>query len=270
MSTREEKMVQTPTGPLDVAMVRHMVDRLRTRNSPVCANIIEALLDTVLTAKAQPGESSAEVESAPTLPGDPRALELALSETDDEKITCLFCKRDGCELEFGYRDPQSARAYLGVHRKCLPKLGMIRAPTASGDPRALELADRCDPLAKREEWNECEDAIECALTEAATILRRAPKREDVPGDPEAAELAEWLEWCADVSTKAFAERALKASAILRRAPRADIDALEKAMREGAQLVLSLLLLNDSRRERAHDRLEAAIAKMRREAGGGDK
>lgn len=195
-------VVQTPTGPLDVAMVRHMVDRLRTRNSPVCANIIEALLDTVLSAKAQPGESSAEVESAPTLPGD---------------------------------------------------------------PQALVVADRCDALAKREEWNECEDAIERALTEAAAILRRAPKREDVPGSPRAVELARDLHGLGifllgrevPKGWETASQKVDEAAAILRRAPGPDLDALERAMREGSSIG-----------NRCIDRLEAAIAEMRREAGGG--
>lgn len=80
--------------------------------------------------------------------------------TRDEKSTM-------CALFASCKDAWEEQAFLAA-------LTDDPAPTAPGDPQALVVADRCDALAKREEWNECEDAVECALTEAATILRRAP------------------------------------------------------------------------------------------------
>lgn len=195
-------------------------------------------------------------DPAPTAPGDPKALELADTSrhnwtTDDECYVAAILRRAPKQEDV----PGSPRAlelpqYVG-HLNVLNTLQNMRS---YHEKQARGAAY---------EWHSYAQTV---LGEViAAILRRAPKREDVPGDPEAAELAEWLEWCADVSTKAFAERALKASAILRRAPRADIDALEKAMREAVVTATGGYMTPGQL-----ERLEAAIAKMRREAGGEDK
>lgn len=198
----------------------------------------------------------------------------------------------------------------GTAHTLLASLTDDPAPPVPGDPQALAVADRCDALAKREEWDECGDAIERALKEAATILRRAPKREyapggpraldvaraiearleiagsagcspviatedaiaaveilrrapkqeDVPGSPQALDVARVLDESADEAVEAYGDAAnvapiRDAAAILRRAPGPDLDALERAMREGSSIG-----------NRCIDRLEAAIAKMRKTGG----